>query len=163
MTAVGLARARDLQNRKPLSEDTVRRMKAYFDRHEIDKKGEGWSQQGKGWQAWMGWGGDAGQTWANAIVERLNEREMSAKTKFAQEPVPRAPANPVTVAVKGEAASPTAWLDALVEYRRKLGMEIEHRNQRAIQAAAPVLDKPLVQFATAEKSEKRSLSDATEG
>jgi capsid protein len=155
MTAVGLARARDLQNRKPLSEDTVRRMKAYFDRHEIDKKGEGWSQQGKGWQAWMGWGGDAGQTWANAIVERLNEREMSAKTKFAQEPVPRAPANPVTVAVKGEAASPTAWLDALVEYRRKLGMEIEHRNQRAMQAAAPVLDKPLVKFAEGKTDKKQ--------
>ena len=58
MTAVGIARARDIQNRKELSPDTVRRMKAYFDRHEVDKKGETWSQQGKGWQAWMGWGGD---------------------------------------------------------------------------------------------------------
>jgi len=153
MTSVGLARARDLQNRKPLSEETVRRMKAYFDRHEIDKKGETWSQQGKGWQAWMGWGGDAGQTWANAIVERLNDRELSAKAKYTEQRVALATANPVTVAVKGEAASPSSWLDAMAEYRRKLGMEIEHRNQRAMQAAAPILDKPLVQLAEGQKKE----------
>jgi len=74
MTSVGLARARDLMNRRNLSEDTVRRMKAYFDRHEVDKKGETWSEQGKGWQAWMGWGGDEGRSWATAIVERLNSK-----------------------------------------------------------------------------------------
>jgi hypothetical protein len=78
MTSVGLARARDIINKRALSEDTVRRMKAYFDRHEVDKQGETWDDQGKGWQAWNGWGGDAGQTWANAIVERLNRRENSA-------------------------------------------------------------------------------------
>ena len=78
MTSVGLARARDIINKRALSEDTVRRMKAYFDRHEVDKQGETWGDQGKGWQAWNGWGGDAGQTWANAIVERLNRRENSA-------------------------------------------------------------------------------------
>ena len=75
MTEVGLARARDLANRRPVSEDTVRRMKAYFDRHEVDKQGSTWSDEGKGWQAWQGWGGDAGRTWANAIVERLNKLE----------------------------------------------------------------------------------------
>jgi capsid protein len=74
MTSVGIARARDIINRKSLSEDTVRRMKAFFDRHEVDKQGETWDDQGKGWQAWNGWGGDAGQTWANAIVERLNKQ-----------------------------------------------------------------------------------------
>ena len=151
MTSVGLARARDLQNRKPLSEETVRRMKAYFDRHEIDKKGETWAQQGKGWQAWNGWGGDAGQTWANAIVERLNEREMSAKAKYEQQPILRASANPVAVAVKGESASPNAWLDALVQYRRQLGMEIQQRNQRALESAAPILGKTIVEFAEAKK------------
>ena len=31
--------------------DTVRRMKAFFDRHEVDKKGSTWDEQGKGWQA----------------------------------------------------------------------------------------------------------------
>ena len=68
MTAVGLARARDISNRRELSYETVKRMKAYFDRHEIDKEGSTWDEQGKGWQAWNGWGGDAGRTWAEKIV-----------------------------------------------------------------------------------------------
>ncbi len=76
MTAVGLARARDLQNRKPLSEDTIRRMLAYFERHESDKQGETWDDQGKGWQAWNGWGGDDGWAWARRKVEQFDrERE----------------------------------------------------------------------------------------
>jgi hypothetical protein len=75
MTPVGLARARDLMNRRPLSEETVRRMKAYFDRHEIDKQGMTWDEKGKGWQAWNGWGGDAGRAWANRIVEQLNKQQ----------------------------------------------------------------------------------------
>jgi lambda family phage portal protein len=73
MTPVGIARARDLANGRPVSADTVRRMKAYFDRHEGDKQGTTWDDYGKGRQAWDGWGGDAGQAWANRIVERLNK------------------------------------------------------------------------------------------
>jgi 2'-5' RNA ligase len=72
MTAVGLARARDLTNGRALSAETVRRMKAYFDRHQGDKDGATWGEQGKGWQAWMGWGGDVGWRWATRIVERLD-------------------------------------------------------------------------------------------
>jgi len=77
MTSVGIARARQLMNRETLSEDTVRRMKAYFDRHEVDKQGETWNEQGKGWQAWNGWGGDEGKAWASAIVRRLDRAEKA--------------------------------------------------------------------------------------
>lgn len=73
MTQVGIARARDIIARKRLSPRTWRRMKAFFDRHEVDKKGSTWSERGKGWQAWMGWGGDAGYTRAKKIVEQLNK------------------------------------------------------------------------------------------
>ena len=73
MTPVGLARARQLAARRPLSERTVRRMKAYFDRHAIDKRGATWSARGKGWQAWNGWGGDAGRAWANRIIGQLDK------------------------------------------------------------------------------------------
>jgi hypothetical protein len=73
MTLVGLGRARDIIARRPMSEDTVRRMKAFFDRHEIDKQGSTWSEQGKGYQAWNGWGGDAGYTWASNIVAQLDK------------------------------------------------------------------------------------------
>jgi len=54
----------------------VRRMVAYFDRHEIDKEGATWDEQGKGWQAWNGWGGDEGRAWARRIIE---ENSMSTK------------------------------------------------------------------------------------
>lgn len=71
MTSVGIARARDISNRSELSPDTVKRMVSFFARHEADKKGETWGDKGKGWQAWNGWGGDAGREWANAKVKEL--------------------------------------------------------------------------------------------
>jgi len=75
MTPTGLARARDLINAKSLSPDTVRRMLAYFTRHEVDKKGSTWATKGKGWQAWHGWGGDAGFKWAQKVVKQMNSAD----------------------------------------------------------------------------------------
>ena len=72
MTAVGIARARDLIAGKRLSPDTVKRMLAYFTRHEIDKQGSTWDDYGKGRQAWDGWGGDAGYAWARKVVNQMN-------------------------------------------------------------------------------------------
>ena len=40
-TEVGIARARDIQGGKNLSESTVKRMHSFFSRHEVDKKAEG--------------------------------------------------------------------------------------------------------------------------
>ena len=74
-TAVGVARARDLSNGKAVSPETARRMKAFFDRHEVDKKGSTWDEQGKGWQAWQLWGGDAGYAWAKKLVKQMNARD----------------------------------------------------------------------------------------
>jgi len=71
MTAVGLARARDIINRTNLTPDTVKRMVSFFARHEVDKQGETWSAKGKGWQAWNGWGGDAGKKWAEAKLKQI--------------------------------------------------------------------------------------------
>ena len=82
MTAVGIARARDLANRKPLSEDTIRRMVAYFERHASDKQGATWDEQGRGWQAWNGWGGDDGFAWSSRKVDEFDrERERLAERK----------------------------------------------------------------------------------
>jgi lambda family phage portal protein len=80
MTPVGIARARDLMNGVKLSPDTVRRMKAFFDRHEVDKKGATWDEQGKGWQAWNGWGGDAGYAWASKVVRQMESRDKELST-----------------------------------------------------------------------------------
>ena len=72
MTPVGIARARDLANGRAMSPETVKRMLAYFTRHEVDKQGSTWNKQGKGWQAWQGWGGDAGFAWARKVVKQMN-------------------------------------------------------------------------------------------
>jgi hypothetical protein len=74
-TPVGIARARDLSGGKAISPDTARRMKAFFDRHEVDKEGSTWSEKGKGWQAWQLWGGDAGYAWAKKLVKQMNSRD----------------------------------------------------------------------------------------
>ena len=73
-TEVGIARARDIVNKRDLSMDTVRRMKAYFDRHEVDKEAEGFRPGEDGYPsngriAWALWGGDDGRSWANRLVE----------------------------------------------------------------------------------------------
>jgi hypothetical protein len=84
-TAIGVARARDLSNGKDVSPDTARRMKAYFDRHEIDKKGSTWSEQGKGWQAWHLWGGDPGQAWSAKLVRQMNSADEGSDANAASE------------------------------------------------------------------------------
>lgn len=78
-TAVGLARARQLINRQQLSPSTIKRMKSYFDRHEVDKSGEGWGKDSKGYQAWLIWGGDAGYRWAKKIVAQIKKADDKAK------------------------------------------------------------------------------------
>jgi hypothetical protein len=80
MTAVGIARARDLKAGKQLSPDTVKRMLAYFTRHEIDKQGSTWDDQGKGWQAWQGWGGDAGYAWARKVVKQMDSADKKSQS-----------------------------------------------------------------------------------
>lgn len=67
-TAVGLARARDLANRRSVSLSTLKRMVSFFARHEVDKSGEGWGIDSKGYQAWLLWGGNPGRAWAKRIV-----------------------------------------------------------------------------------------------
>jgi hypothetical protein len=70
MTSVGMATARLLASGKPVSLTKVRHIARYFPRHEVDKRGSTWDEQGKGWQAWMGWGGDAAWSWADGIVKK---------------------------------------------------------------------------------------------
>jgi hypothetical protein len=76
-TEVGVARARDLSNGKQISPATARRMKAYFDRHQVDKKGKGWKSGSEGYPsagriAWNLWGGSPGRSWANKLVRQMN-------------------------------------------------------------------------------------------
>jgi hypothetical protein len=84
-TAVGVARARDIANRKNLSEETVRRMKAYFDRHQGDAKAEGFEAGEDGFPsngrvAWDLWGGDAARGWSERKVAEFNSIRGKSKS-----------------------------------------------------------------------------------
>lgn len=74
-TEVGVARARDLSNRKTLSPSTVRRMHSFFSRHAVDAEGEGWGKDSAGWIAHLLWGGDAGKGWSARKVKELDRAE----------------------------------------------------------------------------------------
>lgn len=67
----GVARARDLANGKSLSLQTIRRMRAFFERHERNKDSRTESgEPGAGAIAWLLWGGDAGRRWANGVLRQ---------------------------------------------------------------------------------------------
>ncbi len=83
-TVVGVARARDLSNRRTLSIDTVRRMASFLSRHAVDleapaaKPGHP-DYPSPGRIAWLLWGGEAGRRWANKILKQ--EARLQAETK----------------------------------------------------------------------------------
>ena len=79
-TEVGVARARDIKNRKNLSPDTVRRMHSFFARHAVDKQGKGWKAGEEGYPsagliAHLLWGGDSGASWAESKTNALDRKE----------------------------------------------------------------------------------------
>lgn len=81
-TPVGLNTARTLARGGQIGIEKVRHIAKYFPRHEVDKKGKGWAPgedkfPSNGRIAWALWGGDAGQRWASAIVERENKKEAT--------------------------------------------------------------------------------------
>ena len=79
-TMVGVARARDLKNRKNLSRTTIQRMVSYFARHEVDKRAKGFGDifnPSAGYIAWLLWGGDAGQKWAELKLEKIKQDTRS--------------------------------------------------------------------------------------
>lgn len=89
-TEIGVARARDIANRRNLSLDTVNRMVSYFARHEVDKEGQGWSPGEDGYPsagriAWALWGGDPGRTWAEAIARQNREDVETPNLAAARE------------------------------------------------------------------------------
>jgi len=90
-TSVGIARARDISNKKSLSDDTILRMHSFFARHEVDKKGKGWNSGEDGYPsngliAWLLWGGDSGKSWAeskrNAIMRDRESKKIWQGSAF---------------------------------------------------------------------------------
>jgi hypothetical protein len=84
-TAVGVARARDISNRANLSASTIKRMVSYFARHEVDKKGKGFSPGTEGYPspgriAWALWGGNSGKSWAGQKSRQIDKGKVNAQS-----------------------------------------------------------------------------------
>jgi len=128
MTPVGIARARDLQNGVKLSPDTVRRMLNFLTRHEVDKKGSTWDEQGKGWQAWNGWGGDAGFSWAKKVVGQMESQDEKELARPGPKSAASTPAPPKE-RIKGSKENP----EGTASTRSKAGdIEISAENEEAL-------------------------------
>jgi hypothetical protein len=71
-TAVGLARARDLANRRNVSRDTLERMVSFFQRHDGHQERKARRDPtSPAAVAWDLWGGDPGREWATESLDRL--------------------------------------------------------------------------------------------
>ena len=88
-TTIGIARARDLKHQKSLSDRTVKRMVSYFTRHSVDKRAENFGNDenpSAGYIAWLLWGGDAGQKWAEEHKNAMEAAKEEAKMqRFKQQ------------------------------------------------------------------------------
>lgn len=84
----GVQRAVNLKNRDTLSPKTIRQMNGFFARHEKNKsvaaehKNEPWND--KGYVSWLLWGGDAGKTWVEKIMDQMEKADEATK-KEAQD------------------------------------------------------------------------------
>ena len=76
-TEVAARRASQILSGDELSDDTIVTMSAWFARHEVDKQAEGFKVGEDGYPspgrvAWAAWGGDAGKSWSDGLVEKMD-------------------------------------------------------------------------------------------
>lgn len=93
-TAIGVARARDIKNRKNLSRSTVGRMVNYFARHDSDRDAPGFGNDAdpsNGWIAWLLWGGYPGRAWAKRKLAEFKRQGKAFPVQRARKP-PKKPA-----------------------------------------------------------------------
>ena len=69
-----MARASDLAGGSAVSYATIKRMAAFFSRHEKNKGG---GENDAGYIAWLLWGGDTGRAWANRIIKMMEKKKAN--------------------------------------------------------------------------------------
>lgn len=83
-TPVGIARARDLKNRRRLSPRTIQRMCSFFARHEVDKRGKDFGNPkhpSNGLIAWLLWGGDPARKWAEHVLQQMKTADARSSSR----------------------------------------------------------------------------------
>ena len=80
-TEVGVRRAHQLADQKPVSDKDIKDIYSYFARHNVDKRGKNWGDPDKpsaGYIAWLLWGGDPGRKWIDGLHDKLDQQEDAA-------------------------------------------------------------------------------------
>lgn len=77
LTSGAVSRARSIARGERQSRQQIKRMRAWFARHEVDKSSKSWaegtySKPSPSQVAWALWGGDAGQSWAKRVGSKLD-------------------------------------------------------------------------------------------
>lgn len=73
-TEIGVWRAENLVKRTPLDLAELKRIRSYFARHEVDKRGRDWNNKERpsaGYIAWLLWGGEPGRAWVERELGKL--------------------------------------------------------------------------------------------
>lgn len=110
-----IADARKMAERQALSEEKVRRMPAWFARHEADKR-PGWDTPGEetpGFVAWLLWGGDAGRRWSETKVRQLDQEANAMGRDKADAAIERR-----EIISMGDRLLADALIDGVQEYGR---------------------------------------------
>jgi hypothetical protein len=74
-TEIGVARAEGLKARTPIDISELKRIRSYFARHEVDKRGKDWhntERPSAGYIAWLLWGGEPGREWVEKELKKRN-------------------------------------------------------------------------------------------
>ena len=79
-TAVGVKRAKQLSDRKPVTDADILAISSYFKRHRVDRdaKTHEWGNEddpSAGYVAWLLWGGDVGERWADGLKVEVEGRK----------------------------------------------------------------------------------------
>ena len=141
-TDVGRSRAAQLAARRPVSLRTVKRMRSFLARHEVDKKAEGFNQGEKNYPsagrvAWDAWGGDAGLSWVKGILSKL-EKSFDYEAPFLKADDKKFTLGPLYIPNKLDAHS--EWTDeeelqkAVWEYVRSGDRDIRLQHNRDVVA-----------------------------
>jgi len=78
----GIQRANDLVSGDRMTPKSVRRMRAFFNRHRTYKtRGYHDDKTSASYISWLLWGGDAGDRWAAKVVEQMESADEKEKKK----------------------------------------------------------------------------------
>ncbi|MFZ9755811.1 MAG: hypothetical protein ACO3DK_07260, partial [Bacteroidia bacterium] len=89
-TDASIALARKIANRKELTEDEIRTMHSYLQRHTGDQK-EGWANPANPSTAYINWqlhGGDAGLSWSSGEIDSMKLKREKLSTVFKEKLTP---------------------------------------------------------------------------